>query len=204
MTKLVAPRRTLFHGPFNAGQSKRAREAACAASDTGVRDILYVVANGTARLAVRSELVRRRSAVFGLRVVTLRGLPREIERRARVKGPAIAGGIVDELLVEQALHTAGYKTNSSVVTTGLAAAAARTIAGVERAGGTVSSFENAMESIRPSGDGPAILRETWRELDRLRGPGTRSSADLQRAAIGLLRTRGDVLFGESSFIVLED
>ena len=204
MQQPVAPRRTLFHGPFGAGQSRHARDVACAAADAGARDILHVVANRTAAQTVRSELVTRRAAVFGLRVVTLRGLPREIERRARVKGVAIAGGVVDDLLVDQAVRAAARRTGSSIVAPGLAASAARTIAEMERGGGTVSSLESALASIPSSGVGPTVLLEAWKELERLRGSRTRSPGAAQRAAIELLQARGVVLLGACSLIVLED
>ena len=204
MSKPEAPRRTLFHGPFGAGQSRHARDAVCAAADAGARDILHVVANRAAELAVRSELVNRRKAVFGLRVVTLKRLPREIERRARIKGAAIAGGAVDEILLERAIRTAAANATSSVVATGLASSAARTIAEVERGGGTFSSFEAALTAIHERGDGATVLLETWRELERLRGPDSRSQAVAQRAAIQLLETRESSVMNDCSLIVLED
>ncbi len=204
MSKPEAPRRTLFHGPFGAGQSRHARDAVCAAADAGARDILHVVANRAAALAVRSELVNRRKAVFGLRVITLKGLPREIERRARIKGAAIAGGAVDELLLERAVRTAAAKATSSVVATGLALSAARTITEVERGGGTLSSFEAALKEIGERGDGATVLLETWRELDRLRGSTSRSQAVAQRAAIKLLEAHDSSVMNDCSLIVLED
>ncbi|MEO9019713.1 MAG: hypothetical protein ABI314_04295, partial [Gemmatimonadaceae bacterium] len=96
----VLPIRTLYHGQFGAGQSAFARDAVCAAADAGAREVLYVVANRTARDAVVTELIARRGALFGLRVVTLRRLSLEIERRARIKGAPIASEVVEDVLLE--------------------------------------------------------------------------------------------------------
>ncbi|MDQ3606045.1 MAG: hypothetical protein M3418_07665, partial [Gemmatimonadota bacterium] len=74
----------LFSGPFAAGQATCARDELCDRIRAGARDVLYVVGGGAAKREAVRELVRRRCAVFGVHVVTLAGLPREIERRARV------------------------------------------------------------------------------------------------------------------------
>ena len=198
--------RTLFHGPFNAGQSARARAAVCLAADGSARDILYVVANGIARRAVIAELVARRGAVFGVHVVALRRLPLEIERRARVKGADIAVGVVEDVLIERAIRTAIRTAARSIapfaVGTGLAAAAAATIAEIEHGGGSRASFADALGNIPVAGDGAHVLLDSWVELDRLRESRVRTTADAQHSAIELLRTR--MVLGACSLVVLED
>lgn len=194
--------RQLFHGEFNSGQSKRARDIVCDIAAAGARDILYVVANATARSAVRSELVARSGAMFGLRVVSFRGLPIEIERRARVKGAGIAGGIVNNIIVERAVQQAAHNVSSQIVVTGLASAAAATIAEVEHGGATVSSLADALDHV--VGDGARILLDTWKELERLRGSRVRSLAGAQRSATDLLRIHTATLLDACSLIVLED
>nr|MBA3560066.1 hypothetical protein [Gemmatimonadaceae bacterium] len=81
---MTAPSRLLFSGPFNAGQRDSVRALVTERAASGGRDILYVVPNGAARRAAAADLLRRRGATFGIRIVTLSALPREIERRARV------------------------------------------------------------------------------------------------------------------------
>ncbi|MGI8510029.1 MAG: PD-(D/E)XK nuclease family protein [Gemmatimonadaceae bacterium] len=208
--------RLLFHGPFGAGQSDRARDILCEMADTGARDILYVVANGAARRAVIADLVRRRGAIFGMRVVTLQQLPFEIERRARVIGAPVMGGVLQEILVEHAVRSAmrtmdaslNPPINASLPVSGVAAAATRTITAVERAGGTRESLAAALLadlSVESQiGAGPRVLINTWAHLDDVSDSRTRTVAQAVRSAIALLRARADTMLTPCSLIVLED
>lgn len=197
--------RLLFTGPFNGRQTDRAREALCARMDGGeggaARDVLYVVANGTARRAAIADLVRRREAVFGVRVVTLRGLPAEIERRARVRSPAPAGGVVEELVIERAVRRAGVGTLSHVPVGGLAAKVASTIAEVERAGGSRAAMAAALDA---PDDGARLLLDVWESLDAWRGATVRTAAAACVEVAALLRARGAAALGGCSLVVLED
>lgn len=199
--------RTLYHGQFGAGQSVLARDAVCVAADVGARDVLYVVANRTARDAVVTELVARRGALFGLRVVTLRRLPLEIERRARTKGDPIASGVVEDVLLERAVRVGMRATaNGAAILgapiTGLATAVSRTIAAVERGGGTRVSLASALATLPTAGDGARVLLDSWATLERLRDRRFRTDADAQRSATALLRSRQPL--DGCSLVVLED
>jgi ATP-dependent helicase/DNAse subunit B len=125
-----------------------------------------------------------------------------------VSGAPIAAGVVKDVLVERAIRTIVRNTphiaDMPGAVSGLARAAARTIVEVERGGGTRESLAAVLENIGRPDRGAAVLVDTWAELERLRGSRTRSAADEQRSAIELLLERGDTLFGEQSFIVLED
>lgn len=207
--------RRLFHGAFNAGQSARARAAVCDAADCGARDVLYVVANATARSAVIAELVRRRGAIFGVRVVTLRALPSEIERRARVFGAAINGGVLQEIAMERAVaaaiggvdHKADKPYDDSVLplpVTGLAAAASRTIREVEHAGGTRESLAAALAAGPPLDRGSRVLLDSWLNLERHADSRSRSNADAVRSATVLLHDRAESVLAQCELVVLED
>lgn len=205
-------RRLLFHGPFGAGQSDRARDVLCKMADVGARDILYVVANGAARQAVIAELVRRRGAIFGMRVVTLRKLPFEIERRARVRGAPIVGGVLQEILVEHAVRSAvrtmdgslDPSINASLPVSGVAAAATRTIAAIEHAGGTRESLAAALSAESQMDAGPRVLIDTWTHLEKISDSRSRTTAQAMRSAIALLRTHADTILAPCSLIVLQD
>src|SRR6186713_1810247 len=69
--------RIAFTGPFSADHHTRALDALCDRLDGGARDILYIVATGTARRRAISDLLARRGAVFGLTVKTMSSLPGE-------------------------------------------------------------------------------------------------------------------------------
>lgn len=204
--------RLLFHGPFGAGQSGRARDVLCEMADAGARDILYVVANGAARRAVIANLVRRRGAIFGMRVVTMRRLPFEIERRARVMGAPVVGGVLQEILVEHAVRSAvrtldgspNPPIDASLPVSGVAAAVARTIAAVEHAGGTRESLAAALSAESKMGTGPRVLVDTWAQLDKVSDSRTRTAAQAIRSAIALLRARIDAILTPCSLIILED
>src|SRR5690606_6586814 len=83
-----------------------AREQLRAALAAGVRDVLLVAPAGAARRAVVAGLTRELGAVCGLRAVTLRGLPGELARRARVAPQPAIDPVVDQLLVERATRRA--------------------------------------------------------------------------------------------------
>ncbi|HET7458443.1 MAG TPA: hypothetical protein VFJ74_12405, partial [Gemmatimonadaceae bacterium] len=198
-----SPDRLLFAGPFGGEQSEAVRREVERHADAGARDVLYIVANGAARRAVVADLVRRRQAVFGVRVVTLRALPAEIERRLRVRSPDAAGGIVEEVVVERAvrLAAAGFP---DVPIGGLASKVATTIAAVERAGGSRESVANALATLPDVGDGARVLLDAWERIERWRPGHTRTSAASFVAAAALVRAHGAASLGGCSLLCLDD
>ena len=118
--------RLLFTGPFDADHHARALEALRERADAGARDILYIVASGAARRRAVGDLLARRSAVFGLKIVTLRSLPDELLRRAHAPRLEAIDPVVADVLVERALRvaTAG-RFGATTPLRGLASKAAR-------------------------------------------------------------------------------
>ena len=204
MDPIVQPDRLLLTGPFNGCQSERARDELCRHTAAEARDVLYVVANGTARRAAVTDLVRRRKAVFGVRVVAVSNLPTELERRARIQSPEPAGGILEDVLVERATRQAAAGTFPDVPIGGLAAKVASTIAAVERAGGSRAAVAAAMQKIGDAGDGARVLLDAWERIERGRDSRLRTAAASFVAATELLRERGPALLRGCSFVVLED
>jgi hypothetical protein len=197
----MPPERLLFTGPFHGDQTARAREELGRRSAEEARDVLYVVANGTARRAAIADLVRRRGAVFGVRVVTLRGLPKEIERRARVRSPESAGGIVEELVIERAVRRAASGAFTDAPVGGLTARIASTIDALERAGAVPSVVARAVDV---PDDGMRVLLDVWQSVDASRSVATRTTAASFAAATALLRSRGAGALAGCSLVVLED
>jgi hypothetical protein len=204
MPSISQPDRLLLTGPFNGGQSDAARAEVCRRADAGARDVLYVVPNGTARRAVIADLVRRRSAVFGVRVVTVRDLPIEIERRARVASAPIAGGIIEDVLVERATRLAAGGSFPDVPMGGLASKVATTIGAVERSGGTRARVEAALREMPDAGDGARVMLDVWARLERGRDASVRTTATAFLSATELLRSQGAAALGGCSLVVLED
>src|SRR5678815_1695626 len=129
------PQYRLFSGPFHADHRSRALDALCAQAGAGARDILYIVASSAARRRAISDLLARREAVFGLRVVSLRSLPGELARRAHLKESEQLDAVIDELLVERELRAAaGGRFAGATPVRGLASKAASTIDLLERNG----------------------------------------------------------------------
>lgn len=203
MTAQLPPDRLLLTGPFDGRQSDAARQEVCRYADAGARDVLYVAANGTARRAIVADLVRRRQAVFGVRVVTLRALPAEIERRLRVRSPEPAGGVVEEVVTERAVRmaAAGFP---DVPIGGLAARVSRTIADVERAGGSREAVAEALAPIGDLGDGARVLLDAWKHVEQWRPGHTRTAAAAFVAATALVREHGAAALGKCSLLCLED
>ena len=81
-------RRIAFTGPFSADHHARALDALSQRLDGGARDVLYIVATGTARRRAIGDLLARRGAVFGFSVKTMSSLPGELFRRSRQSEPA--------------------------------------------------------------------------------------------------------------------
>src|SRR4051812_26498559 len=129
--------RLLFTGSFDADHHTRALDALCARMDAGARDVLYIVASGAARRRAVADLLARRSAVFGLQIVTLRSLPDELLRRAHAPKLEPIDPVVADVLVERALRvaTAG-RFSATTPLRGLASKAASTIDLLERHGAT--------------------------------------------------------------------
>lgn len=204
MDPIVQPARLLLTGPFAGAQSERAREELCRLADAGARDVLYVVPNGAARRGAIADLVRRRQAVFGLRVVTLRALPAELERRARVRSPELAAGILEELLTERATRLAAGGAFPDIPMGGLAAKVASTIGSVERAGASRTTVETAIRAMGEAGDGARVFLDAWERIERGRDPRLRTLAASFVSVTELLRTRGRSVLGGCSLVVLED
>lgn len=195
--------RLLLTGPFGGRQTEAMREELGRRADAGARDVLYVVPNGTARRAVIADLVRRRRAVFGVRVVTLRALPKEIERRLRVRSPEPVAAIVEEVVTERAVRLAAADF-PDVPIGGLAGKVATTIAAVERAGGSREAVASALASLPDVGDGARVLLDAWERIERWRPARARTSAASFAAATALVREHGAAALAGCSLVCLED
>ncbi|MEJ7811447.1 MAG: hypothetical protein WKG32_13630, partial [Gemmatimonadaceae bacterium] len=199
--------RLLFSGPFHAGQADRARGHVCARAASGARDLLYVVPNGAAGRAVQADLVRRCGAVFGVRVVSLAALPREIERRARVPSPTALDPLADELVVERAIREAtGGAFEETTPVGGLTAGLLRNVDLLERSGASHEQLRDALARHGLSTEGARLLSGIWSQLaaarrQRARRTAARSRAESLAAAAALLRARPALLTGCDTVVI---
>jgi RecB family exonuclease len=195
--------RTAFTGPFSADHHARALDALCDRLDGGARDILYIVATGTARRRAISDLLARRGAVFGLSVKTMSSLPGELFRRSRQSEPPRVDSVVADLLTERELRTAtGNRFAGATPVQGLAAKAASTIDFLERSGATPDQLTAAIEGTT-AGDGARALARTWHGVSVRRARLGSADAEILAAARDLLREHDSVLAGLDA-IVIED
>jgi len=193
--------RLLFTGPFHADHRARARDVLRERADGGARDLLYIVASATAKRAAIGDLVRRRCALFGVRVVTLRTLGAELARRARVAEPAMIDDVMDDLLVEQAVRAAtGSRFDGSTPVRGLASKVASTIDLLERNGGSSSMLAPVVDVASP-GEGAQALLQTWRTLELSRARHGRTPAQSLAASVALLGERPLLLNGLDLLLV---
>jgi len=195
--------RLLFTGPFDADHHACALDALCARADAGARDILYIVASSAARRRAVADLVDRRSAVFGLQVVTLRSLPDELLRRAHAPSLDPIDPVVADVLVERALRvaTAGRFSRTTPLR-GLASKAASTIDLLERHGATPERLASVVAE-GSYGDGARVLADAWARFNRRRWRYGTTDATRLLAAARLLRRQPSVLDG-IDVVVIED
>jgi hypothetical protein len=198
-----AKTRLLFTGSFDADYHARALDALCARADAGARDILYIVASSAARRRAVADLLARRSAVFGLQVVTLRSLPDELLRRAHAPKLEPIDPVVADVLTERALRvaTAG-RFSATTPLRGLASKAASTIDLLERHGATAERLASVVAD-GAYGDGARVLANAWALLSRRRWRYGTTDATRLLAAARLLRREPSVLDG-TDVVVLED
>ena len=195
--------RLLFFGPFDADHHNRALEALCARADAGARDILYIVASGAARRRAVADLLERRSAVFGLQVVTLRSLPDELLRRAHAPRLDPIDPVVADVLTERALRVATVgRFGATTPLRGLASKAASTIDLLERHGATPERVASVVAD-GSYGDGARVLADAWARLNRRRWRYGTTDATRLLAAARLLRRHPSVLDG-IDVVVIED
>lgn len=193
----------LFSGCFGDDHRVRALDALEAIADGGARDILYIVASPAARRTVIAELIRRRRAIFGARVITLRSLPGELARRARTAEPRPLDRTIDELLVERELRVAsGSRFADAMPVHGLVSTIARTIDLLDRNGATPEALAEFLQQEQ-HGDGARALARTWRSLSARRSHYGLTDAARLAWADGLLRERPTALAG-LDVLVLED
>jgi ATP-dependent helicase/nuclease subunit B len=196
-------RRILFSGPFAAGQAERARDALCESIVAGARDALYVVPGGAARREAIRALVRRQCAVFGVHVVTLAGLPAEIERRARVGSAPRLDPLDEELLAERAVRQAcGGIFPPSVPIAGLSRQVLSLVDSLERCGASPAELEEEIRACAGEGEAERLLLEAWRAMAAMRAGLGRTRAQGVADALRLLRERPDLLEG-CDVVVLE-
>ena len=202
----MTPRHLLFTGPFGSGAIDRARDHASQLSAGGARGVLYVVPNGTAKRAVVAELVRRRGAVFGVKVVTLAVLPRELERRAHVASPPDADALFDELVVERAVRRGAEGAfDDATPVRGLTGGMLRTITALARDAVTPESLRAALGARGAAPAGATLLAAAWTELEtarRARRTGGRTRARGLADAAALLGRKPELLAG-CDVVVLE-
>jgi ATP-dependent helicase/DNAse subunit B len=196
--------RILFSGSFQAGQCGRARDVVCQHLADGARDILYLVPNGAAARAVIQDLLRRRGAAFGVRVVTFGGLPREIERRARAVSPPALDALSTELLAEQATRDACRSIfPPGVPIRGLAAQVSRAVERLERDGAASPALADEVARIGGGSEGTEVLLRAWENLERLRPQFGRTAAEALSNAVALLKHDRSPLAG-CDLVVLEN
>jgi hypothetical protein len=201
---MLSKRRILFSGAFHAGQCDQAREALCGYVSDGARDALYVVPNGAAKRRVIQDLVRRRGAAFGVRVVTFGGLPREIERRAHAVSASRLDPLATELLAEQATREACHSIfPPGTPIRGLARQISRTVESLEREGAAPSLLADALGDLDGRGEGTGVLLRAWERMEILREGFGRTTADALGDALALLRRDASILDG-CELIVLEN
>jgi len=195
--------RLLFTGSFDADHHARALDALCARADAGARDILYIVASGAARRRAIADLLERRSAVFGLQIVTLRTLPDELLRRAHAPKLEPIDPVVADVLAERALRvaTAG-RFGATTPLRGLASKAASTIDLLERHGATPERLASLVAD-GSYGDGARVLADAWAVLNRRRWRYGTTDATRLLAAARLLRREPSVL-DDIDVVVIED
>ena len=195
--------RLLVSGPIGATYREVGRDRLGALLAAGARDVLYVTASAPARRAAVADLTRRLGAVCGLRVVTLRRLPAEIARRARVAPAAVLDPIVDQLLVERAMRRASaahFPADAPV--SGLAHAAGKLVERLEREGATPERYADALAALGIEGAGPRLIAELWPALAAARAPHGATGAALVADALRLVRDGSTAL--DDTLLVLED
>jgi len=203
LPSMPSTQRILFSGAFQAGQCDRAREELSRRLAGGARDVLYIVPNGAAKRAVIQDLVQRRGAAFGVRVVAFGGLPREIERRAHAVSPPALDALTADMLAEQATRHACRSIFAPAVPIG---GLARRIAGavdlLERDGATSALLAAEIEQLGGRSEGTDVLLRAWERMERLRPEFGRTAAEAMAAAVSLLRADGSLLDG-CELVVLE-
>ena len=182
----------------------RVREVLGAHLTSGARDVLYVAASADTAAAVNRELVHSAGALFGLRVISAAGLPREIERRGRVGSLVELDNLAADLLTERALRNAcGTKFSPEAPIHGLARQAGDLIESLRRAGATRADLQNALCTAGGANEGAQHLLDAWAQWDAIRPPEACTGADVVFRAAGLLREDAGLLSG-CELIVLDN
>lgn len=193
----------LFSGPFGAAQVEWSRDEVCARLKCGARDVLYLVPNGAAKRSVVQALVQRRCTIFGVHVVTMASLPREIDRRARVHSGRLLDGLAEKLITERAIRKAcGSAFQASVPIDGLARDLASAIEALEVCGATPAELAEELSGTDNSG-GASLLLDAWCAVTELRSGLGRTRPEVMANALRHLRTHPEVLAG-CDILVLEN
>ncbi|MGI9077890.1 MAG: PD-(D/E)XK nuclease family protein, partial [Gemmatimonadaceae bacterium] len=165
--------------------------------------------SGAARRAAAANLLRRRGATFGIRIVTLSALPREIERRARVVSPPEADPLATTLIVERAVRAAASSAfDESTPVDGLVVRAANAIELIQQNGGTLADFARVIKREAKNDMGARLLADIWSRTERATERLARTQAGRTRAqalasATALLRENAAVLAG-CDLVVIEN
>ena len=205
----MPPSRLLFSGPFNAGQRDAVRSLVHERAAAGARDILFIVPNGAARRAAAADLLRRRGAAFGVRIVTLSALPREIERRARVVSPPEADPLATTLIVERAVRAAASRAfDEATPVDGLVVRAVNAMELIQRNGGTRAEFARVIKREAGTDSGARLLGDVWSRAERAterlaQARPARTRAQALASATALIRENAAVLAG-CDLVVIEN
>ncbi|MBC7789477.1 MAG: PD-(D/E)XK nuclease family protein [Anaerolineae bacterium] len=139
-----------------------------------------------------TDLLRRRGASFGIRIVTLSALPREVERRARVVSPPDADPLATTLIVERAVRAAASTAfEESTPVEGLVVRAMNAIELIQRNGGTRAEFARVIKREAKSDTGARLLSDIWNRTER-------ATVRLARARPG--RTRAEALANATALL----